>query len=244
MRSSFLLCLALLFGAILSPVISEDSTAIPESARTQANALNDLVRELPLTAGSWMDQLRRRSAIQEQLHLHELKTRGEGLPTEMAQKFSENYCAILTALVEDRLEEQSGRELLAEHRRLLSLARQWIARSERLRNPSFPDWLSENLLRLQADREQRSLPLDQVPDDMRTPVVNGYQAWVGELIAWGEASGRLTGGDLSRLRTKLAELERFESLYKADGRLLPNEREKLHGRLISQAVDIVTVVSR
>lgn len=238
MRIAIISSLCLL---VLSPLHAD---TIPEAARTKANSLNDLVRELPFTTGSWMDQLSRRSAIQEQLQLHERKMRGEGLPIELANNFSINYSDILSALVDDRLDEQSGRELLAEHRRQLAIAHEWMTKSERLRNENFLYEMTKEQVRLHDELRSRSLLSGEVPDNLRTPMVNGYQAWVGELIAWGESSGGLRGADLARLRTKLTQLERFETIYKADGILQPGERKKLHGHLTSQALDIVLAVSR
>lgn len=233
-----ILLLAVVVGFV-SPVFADSTVRV---ARTQENALNDLVRELPLATGSWREQLRRRSAIQERLYLHELRMRGEGLPFEMAAMFSSNYSAILSALVEDRITEDLGRELLSIHRQLLDRTRRWLAKG--VRDEDFPQELADNVTYFRAELERQALPLAEVPENLRTPVVNGYEAWVGELIAWGESCGGLAPGRIARLRAKLAELERFERLYKADGVLQPYEREKLHERLLEQALEVVEVVSR
>ncbi len=236
MRAVFLYGLMASFAL---PVFADSAVRV---ARTQENALNDLVRELPLATGSWRDQLRRRSAVQERLYLHELRMRGEGLPYEMASMFSANYSAILSALVEDRITEDVGRELLSIHRQLLERAGLWL--TKRVRDERFPEELADNLVYFLAELERQAVPLEQVPENLRTPVVNGFEAWLGELIAWGESSGELAAGRLSRLRTKLADLERFEQIYKADGVLQPYEREKLHERLLDLALEVVAVVSR
>lgn len=232
----------LLLGLVVSCAFPAFADSAVRVARTQENSLNDLVRELPLTTGSWKEQLRRRSAIQERLYLHELRMRGEGLPFELAMMFSANYSAILSALVEDRITEDFGREMLTVHRQLLERTRLWTAK--RVRDEDFPQELADNVAYFRAELERQALPLEQVPEHLRTPVVNGFEAWVGELIAWGESSGGLAPGRIARLRTKLAELERFERLYKADGVLQPFEREKLHERLLDQALEVVEVVSR
>ncbi len=236
MRTIFLL------GLVVSCAFPAFADSAVRVARTQENSLNDLVRELPLTTGSWKEQLRRRSAIQERLYLHELRMRGEGLPFELAMMFSANYSAILSALVEDRITEDFGREMLSVHRQLLERTRLWTAK--RVRDEDFPKELADNVAYFRAELERQALPLEQVSENLRTPIVNGFEAWVGELIAWGESSGGLAPGRIARLRSKLAELERFERLYKADGVLQPFEREKLHERLLDQALEVVEVVSR
>lgn len=234
-----LLCILGLMAAGCGSLVAESYLQV---ARTQENALNDLVRELPLATGSWREQLRRRSALQEQLYLHELRMRGEGLPQPLAARFSSNYSTILAALVEDRLSEDEGRQFLSRHRRLLAAVR------EGLRVARDPDHLREEFaLKLEAlygEIVQRTLSMEEVPETLRTPVVNGFEAWLGELLAWAESGKHLAGGRLARLHTKLADLERFEQIYKADGVLQKFEREKLHERLLDLALEVVEVVSR
>lgn len=214
----------------------------PTVSQTSGNTLNDLLREVPLLVTSWDDQIRRLSAIQEQIYLHERKMRGEGLPEEMAAPFSENYSAILAALVEDRITEECGRELLSVHRQLIDYTRVWLGK--RGRDERYPRQLEENVAFFRSELERCSIPLAEVPDQLRTPVINGYQAWVGELIAWGEACGELAPGEISRLRSKAGDLERFERYYKRDGALQPYERELLHGRFVRLARETIETVSR
>lgn len=214
----------------------------PAVSQTNENTLNDLLREVPLVSTSWDDQIRRLSAIQEQLYLHERKMRGEGLPPEMAALFSANYSAILTALVEDRITEDYGRELLSVHRQLLEYTRLWLGK--KVRDNQYPQQLDANVGFFRSELDRFSIPLADVPDQLRTPVINGYQAWIGELISWGEACGELAPGEISRLQTKLDDLERFERYYKQDGVLQPYERELLHGRFVRMARETITTVSR
>jgi hypothetical protein len=227
----------LLFAA--TPLAADSPVSV---ARTHENTLNDFIREIPLVAGSWEDQVRRLSSVQEQLYLHELKMRGEGLPLEMAVMFSSNYTSILTALVQDRITEEYGRELLSIHRQLLERTRVWLGQSRR--DESFPEDLARNVEHFRSELDRCAIPLSDVPDEVRTPVINGYQAWIGELLAWGESSGRLSSGDRSRIKTKLDELERFEGYYKADGNLQPFERDQLHGRFLKITQELIVVVSR
>jgi hypothetical protein len=132
--------LAVLFGTGLACVCQGSPI---EVSRTNENTLNDLIRELPAISPSWEDQLRKLSAIQEQLYLHERKMRGEGLPFEMAAMFSANYSAILTALVEDRITAEYGREMLSIHRQMLERTRDWL--TKKVRDENYPDDLAENI---------------------------------------------------------------------------------------------------
>ncbi len=206
------------------------ANSLTEVARTQENTLNDLIRELPLLSYSREAELRRLSAIQELLYLHELKMRGEGLPPELAAAFSSNYSAIIAALVDDRINDEFGRELLSIHRQLLERTHHWLVKP--VPDEHFGGEVIENIRYFQADLEAKASPRLEVPASVRTPVINGYQVWVGELLAWGCECGNLSPGDLGRIRVKADELERFEGYYKKDGVLQPYEREQLHGRFL------------
>jgi hypothetical protein len=234
-KSSVLLVLLSLTACLLRaepPVVSQ----------TNGNVLNDLLREIPFLATSWDRQIRRLSSVQEQLHLHELRMRGEGLPAEMAALFSENYSSILTALVQDRITEEYGRELLSVHRQLIDHTRSWLGK--RVRDEGYPEQLRANVAYFRSELDRYTIPLEDVPAQLRTPVINGYQIWAGELLYWAENSGELASGEVSRLRTKLDALERFERFYKEDGVLAPNERELLHGRFVKLTQDTIQTVLR
>lgn len=218
------------------------ANSVEQVARTQERTLNDLIRELPVLSISRETELRRLSAIQELLYLHELKMRGEGLPAVMASAFSANYTAILSALVEDRITEDFGRDLLSIHRQLLERTHVWMGK--RVRDENFPAELQENLAFFLNDLYEKAAPLHEVPPSVRTPVINGYQAWIGELLAWGCECGNLSPGALSHIKVKTDELERFEGYYKADGVLQPYEREQLHGRFLNLTRETIEILSR
>lgn len=233
--------LPLFLVAMTAAVTLRAGTPI-EVARTNENTLNDLIREVPAISPSWEDQLKRLSAIQEQLYLHERKMRGEGMPLGMAAMFSSNYTSILSALIEDRITEEYGRELLSVHRQLIDHTREWLGK--RVRDERYPEKLAENIAYFRSELDQYAIPLVEVPDQIRTPVINGYQAWVGELLAWGEACGKLGPGDINRIRVKAADLERFEGYYKKDGVLKDFERELLHGRFVNLARETIETIAR
>lgn len=200
-------------------------------SRTNGNTLNDLVREVAILSPSWERQLRQLSSIQEQLYLFEREMRGEGLAQPLAEAFSIHYSAIVSAMVDDRISEDYGRDLLSVHRQLLARTQEWSRK--RVRDEAFSGEVINNLYFFLTELKENSLPLAQVPSSLRSPVVNGYQVWLGELIAWGSASGRLSPGALGRLQRQLEELERFEFYYKRDGILNAVERELLHERFLT-----------
>lgn len=72
---------------LLSLIGSLSRTEPPMVSQSHANTLNDLLREIPLVVTSWDSQIRRLSAIQEQLYLHERRMRGEGLPPKWRRSF-------------------------------------------------------------------------------------------------------------------------------------------------------------
>lgn len=241
MRTPLMILLFLVTASVTIPSVLSANPAARVAA-TQENTLNDLIRELPILSISRETELRRLSAIQEMLYLHELRMRGEGLPPELAMAFSVNYTAIISALVEDRIPENFGRELLSIHRQLLDRSHFWVGK--RVRDENFPSEIYENLTFFLTDLKRKSISLAEVPVSIRTPVVNGYQVWVGEVLAWGCDCGTLTPGDLSRIEVKAAELERFEGYYKKDGVLQPYEREQLHGRFLKLTRETIEVLGR
>jgi hypothetical protein len=213
-----------------------------EVSRTNENTLNDLVRELPILSPSWERQLRQLSSIQEQLYLFELEMRGEGLDQPLAEAFSIHYSAIVDAMVQDRITEEYGRDLLSVHRQLLARTQEWSRK--KIRDENFQEEVINNLYFFLTELKENSLPLYEVNPSLRTPVVNGYQVWLGELVAWGCHCGRLTPGARGRLQLELEQLERFEFYYKRDGILNLVERELLHERFLNVTRDAVDILVR
>jgi len=233
---------ATLFLAVVFAVGSLEAGRYHDVSRTDGNTLNDLVRELPILSPSWERQLRQLSAIQEQLYLFEREMRGEGLYQPLAQAFSIHYDAIVNAMVEDRITEEYGRDLLSVHRQLLARTHEWSLK--RIRDEDFPEQVIKNLHYFLRELEENSLPLFEVNPCLRTPMVNGYQVWLGELVAWGCECGRLSPGARGRLQHGLEQLERFEFYYKRDGILNHVERELLHERFLNLTRDTVEILVR
>lgn len=203
---------------------------VPEIARTNENSLNDLIGRiayLPIPSGR---EMRRLSAIQEQLILFEREMRGEGLPQKLADAFSIHYSSIISAIVDDRIDDARGRELLAAHRELLAEAQFWAYHPDRDEN--FEEDMVGIIWDLEEELEENSWSFAEVPYGIRTPLINGYQVWLGELLVWGHAFGGLSPGDLRAIEVQLSHLERFEGYYKRDGFLYPNELDMLHKRFL------------
>lgn len=212
------------------------------AASTNGNTLNDLIRRLPVLSTTREAELRKLSSIQEMLYLHELRMRGEGLPAAVATALSTNYGAIITALVEDRITEDYGREMLYIHRQIVDRMHDWTGR--KVRDENFPVEVVQNLHYFLAELDANALSLSEVSPSLRTPVVNGYQVWVGELLAWGCDCGVLSPGQIGRIQVKADELERFEGYYKADGVMQDYEREQLHGRFLKLTRETIEIIAR
>jgi len=197
--------------------------------KTDRNRLNDLLDDLPFQPFSRQERVQRLSSVQEQLVVFEERMRGKTLPEPLRSGFSIYYSAVLSALVEGRIDEETGRDFLSIHRQLLDRSELWFANPNR--DETFDDEVIRNLHYFLTELEETAIPAALIPADVRTPVVNGHQAWVGELLAWGCHRGRLNPGQVSRIEFALRELERFECHYKRDGYLRRHEREELHRRL-------------
>lgn len=235
--------LALSFALLGAPFLAAyEPLDRGEVSRTNRWTLNDLIRELPPISPSRDRELRRLSALQEGLYLHELRMRGEGLPQSLRQAFQANYEAVVEAYVADRLPLADAKERLALHRQLLARTEGWLR--SRVRDEGFPAEVLADLERFGRDLEARALCPTQVPDSLRTPLVNGYQIWLAELVAWGRESGALSPGASGRLEAAARRLELFESGWKADGRLTSRERELLHARLVDLSRETMRLVAR
>lgn len=215
---------------------------IERVAAANGNTLNDLIRRVPALSFSREREMRKLSAIQEMLYLYELRMRGEGLDAETAAAFTMNYSAIVAALVEDRISEDYGRELLYIHRQLIDSMHQWT--EKKIRDERFPAEVVANLYHFRSELGANALPLAEVPPSLRTPVVNGYQVWVGEILAWGCECGFLSPGAISHIQVKVDELERFEGYYKADCVMEEYEREQLHGRFLRLTRETIEILAR
>lgn len=211
-------------------------------AFTHEPTLNDLIRRIPVNSLLAEKGLAELSAIQELLLVHESKMRGEGLPPLQRAHFAANYAAILSALIEERITEEFGREQLDIHRRLLDLAYEWASMKQP--DPEYGELLIEGLKETAEDLRKGAEPLSAIPDSVRTPLINGHQIWVEELLVWGCHFRNLTAGDRSRLSLMLSRLQRFERYYKKDLRLTEWERESLHRRLIELNREVIKSLER
>tara|TARA_R110000850_G_scaffold190481_10_gene316578 strand:+ start:948 stop:1682 length:735 start_codon:yes stop_codon:yes gene_type:complete len=232
----FIICV---FTVFIVPARAETVTQI---ARTNENTLNDLVGRLPILFVPNAREAGQLSALQELLVLHELKMRGEGLPEELASALSGNYSAIISALIEDRIPEDYGFALLSYHRGLLNESYEWMGRRDR--DDAEAGKIIETLQFYREELNGNAISLWDVPDSLRTPVINGYQVWVNELLNWGCDCRQLSPGNLSRVGVLADELARFEGYYKRDGVVHPYEREQLHGRFLKITLKTIEILGR
>ncbi len=233
----------LLTGAVLGFSLGTESANAEtyiQTGLTNQLTLNDLIRELPVLSRQKEKSLAEQGAVQELVLLHERKMRGEGLPDLYQAAFSANYSTILEALIDGRIDEASGRQLLQAHRLLLDSVTCWQAK------PNRDEAEGEDLLRRLSLTTQQLVDLDKemgpVPIEVQTPLINGHQAWIEELLVWGCHCRFLSRGEIGHLRVLASRLERFEGYYKKDGRLTMSERERLHERLIELHRDLIAAV--
>lgn len=199
-------------------------------ARTNSSTLNDLVRRLPIESLQRQRDLSVLSAVQEQIILHEQWMCGQGLPLAQQQAFAASYSAILSAIIDERVNRSDGRALLDQQRGLLEQAYWWagLARPD----PAFGENLNESLEILQQVLADKTLPPSERWYAARTPVINGQLLWVEELLIWGGRCRFISYGELGKIGSLARRLEQFEGYYKKDGVLTDRERENLHERLL------------
>lgn len=224
--------------ATLSPPEAELSGVVV----THAATLNDLLRRLPVLSRAQQEDLAGLSAIQEVMLVHERRMRGEGLDGEFPARFADLYAAIVSALVEDRITMNYGRELLHVHRQLLDRAHAWQA--GRSRDSRYRDLILAGLAEVSTELATHAEPLEVVPLCVRTPMVKGHLLWIEELIRADCQCRVLSRGELGSLRMAALRLERFEGYYKRDLHLSRIERENLHERLIALNQDLIDAVRR
>ena len=211
-------------------------------ARTHEPTLNDVVRRIPIQSRRMEQNLAVLSAFQEEVILHERKMRGEGLPAVQRAHISANYSSILNALIDDRITEQYGRDLLNVHRQLVCKAYTWSSQKDP--DEEYGRVLIDGLKEVGAELSAHAEPLSVIPDGVRTPMVNGHQLWVEELLVWGNNCYRLSAGDLGRVGVRAERLERDERAFKRDGVVTRRERERLHARLIDLQRTVTEVLER
>ncbi|MCB1077701.1 MAG: hypothetical protein KDM64_07740 [Verrucomicrobiae bacterium] len=217
-------------AAVVSTGSPVDLGGFASVSLTQGATLNDLVRRLPILSRAHEEDLAGLSAVQERMLIHERRMRGEGLPAEYQQLFSDNYTAIVTAIIDDRITMRYGRELLCVHRQLLDRAYGWNETANK--DAHYGEVVILALKDLREELDTKAEPLAVVPECVRTPVVKGHLLWIEELLQADCYCRVLSRGELGAQRVMAQRIERFEGYYKRDLHLTRIERENLHERLI------------
>ncbi|MFT5466815.1 MAG: hypothetical protein ACI8UO_001915 [Verrucomicrobiales bacterium] len=220
------ICLA----ALLLAGPSAMAQPIDHIALRHEPTLNNVIRWVPVHSRRADEDLALLSALWEQVTLHERRMRGEGLPAEQGALLSANYSAILDALIDERITEEHGRELLLNHRELVEKTRHWS--SKKAPDPETEGVLAKELKKGDSKLADYAKLRSAIPDSARTPIINGHQIWIEELLVWGCHCKSLSPGDQGRLKVANSRLERDERDSKRDGVLTQQERERLHRRLI------------
>ena len=209
---------------------------------TKRNTLNDLLGRVTYIPVPPQRDLIKLSRIQEELLVYERRMNGEGLPPVFQKAFSVFYGVIRDAIVEERIDDEYGRDILSVHRQLLERTHLWQA--TRNPDPEFGKEMLRNLLHFVRELDANSRKDSEISLSEKTPLINGYQVWMGELIAWGCECNGLNAGLRSRLEVQLRNLEHYEELYKRDGHLCPNEREHLHKQFLRVTQETFAILRR
>ncbi|MCP5537453.1 MAG: hypothetical protein H7A51_14620 [Akkermansiaceae bacterium] len=134
------------------------------------------------------------------------------------------YMLIRNSLVEDRLDEEAGRNAVEQ---LLAIGKE----AKRLRGDN--DALSQDdatkingKIRTLAERVGKERG-NKVPADALTPRVNERQATLEEAFLFGVDSKALSAGQAATLRRYMSSLESKEDRAKDDDKVTDREREKL-----------------
>lgn len=212
------------------------------AGQTQRNTLHDLLGRVTYIPVPPQKDLVKLSRIQEELLVFERRMNGEGLPPVFEKAFSVFYCAVRDAIVEERIDDAYGQDLLSVHRQLLERTHLWQA--QRNPDPEFGKEMLRNLLHFVRELDANSRKDSEISYSEKTPLINGYQVWLGELIAWGCECNGLNAGLVSRLRVQARNLEHFEEIYKRDGHLCPNERDHLHKQLLRVSEETFKILRR
>lgn len=238
----------LIFMKILTLLLLVSATSFlsagyyPDAGSTTRNTLNDLLGRVTYLPVPPEDELVALSRIQEELVVFEKRMHGDGLPPIFAKAFSLHYGEIRDALIEDRIDEDYGRDLLSIHRQLLDRTHRWLASPHP--DPAFGEEMLENLVFFAKELRANSVVIDDHGTGYATPMVNGYQLWLNELIAWASECHGLNAGLISRLSVQLRNLEYYEAIYKRDGIVYPNEHEHLHERFLDVARETFAILGR
>ncbi len=154
---------------------------------------------------------------------HQLLTSGGGdyytkSESRLRAEHSQLYRSIQSAATEDRITEEDARDAINS---LLTVGAKHLAAG---------DAASAEITSAELSKIKKSVKVkmtDKAPAGIITPKVNQLQFHMEESIRFGEASDRLSSGDIKSLRRKLDSLEAKEDKAKASGTVSDRDHEKL-----------------
>ncbi len=141
---------------------------------------------------------------------------------KLSSAHSKTYKMIHKAVTEDRMDEEVARDQI---NKLLTVGESYLAAGDKAD-------MSETKSQITKIQESvKKQVIEKAPAGMMTPKVNKIQFNTEAVLRFGEASGRLSKGDVNTIRRYLDSLERKEDSYKSSGTL----SDKNHAKLLEQA---------
>ena len=138
--------------------------------------------------------------------------------SRLRAEHSQLYNSIQSAVIEDRISEQDAREAVHS---LLSVGTTHLAAG----NTASTEKTSSELSAMK--KLIKTKMSDKAPAGIITPKANRLQFHMEEVIRFGEASDRLSSGDLKTIRRKLDSLEAQEDKAKLSGTISERDHERL-----------------
>ncbi|MEO1857884.1 MAG: hypothetical protein ABGY95_11055 [Rubritalea sp.] len=161
--------------------------------------------------------------LKDKFSAHQRLTSGGGeyytkSESRLRAEHSQLYHSIQRAVTEDRISEQDARDAINY---LLKVGAKHLAAGDAASFTKTSEELS------QIKKSIKAKMTEKVPAGIITPNVNRLQFQMEEAIRFGEATDRLSSGDIKSLRRKIDSLEAQEDKAKADETLSDRDHEKL-----------------
>jgi hypothetical protein len=171
-----------------------------------------------------------RAAMREELLLDHLDTHKwkkdpeatDVRPEDLGQYHNRTYQRIVRLLTHGAITEENGKAYKEKHTEITQLAQ-----GARTAGNFTPEMQTEVRGMLDALNDEINAALKAAEEGAnRTPILNRMQHRFEEKIEFGERSGRLSQGEVGRLKRMVEKLKRLEERAK-EGNLSTRDREKL-----------------
>lgn len=138
--------------------------------------------------------------------------------SRLRAEHSQLYRSIQSAVTEDRISEEEARDAVKS---LLTVGEKHLVAGDAASAEQTSTQLSE------IKKAIKTKMSDRAPAGIITPKVNRLQFHMEEVMRFGQATDRLSSGELKSLRRKLDSLEAKEDNAKASGTISDRDHEKL-----------------